>query len=282
MAVSCTQYDKCEAVGVLGPNRGSSWTVTTTGQWKTHRVCPGCPEFLKNMNAKPLGFTLILASGLYLLQLAGDARETNSSGGLVYSDPGEAITDATAAINALGGLLFEFASAQYHRDSARKEKKLMTTHRGQTVKAYTDGKWTVVSIPFSNPTERAANALFCMHYNALVGTAIDAAVDAKSFKDALIFYQLAIQRARMTWTPQRWSEDPISIPHYLEHSIQLAISEDEKKFALLEKMSRTGALEKDLQEYQKLCTPLQARYKLEEIDKVKPIGVPDLLSLKIR
>src|SRR3954470_10030995 len=90
---------------------------------------------------------------LFLLPavIGGDESDVQP---ITFTKIADALDDANAGSNALGGLLFELAGAQYHQDLDAKRRRIMTTHRGKSVLAFTDGKIAIVSLPFSNQAER--------------------------------------------------------------------------------------------------------------------------------
>jgi hypothetical protein len=217
---------------------------------------------------------------LSLLIERGVAQESQSSNrGLTNAF--EAFEDCTISVNALSGLLFELAGASHDQFVQQKKLVIMTAHHGKTVRAYTDGKYIVISIPFSNPSERAANALFCQQFNELTATDVDPNVGKGKIKEAAEFYRLRIKFERDIWKEKRWFQTPIQIPQVLESQGRATTAGSEEKLEILEKLLKGEATDENLQKYKDLCVAVAPLYKLSEINQATPTTVKSLMDLRI-
>src|SRR5262245_51490356 len=97
--------------------------------------------------------------------VSGKENETSEPPSVTYTNVLEALEDRTNESTALARFAFETAAARHTEDVRSDKKYIYTTHHGQTIRLYKSPSYLLVSLPYSTPMERAANAVFCCHYN---------------------------------------------------------------------------------------------------------------------
>jgi hypothetical protein len=86
-------------------------------------------------------------------------------------------------INSLGAMLFELASQRFDEDRKANRKYLMSAHWQKPSLTFTDGEFTVISLPYVEHTEYGVR-LYCNHYNSFVEYEADSAVNEGRYSEA--------------------------------------------------------------------------------------------------
>jgi hypothetical protein len=86
-------------------------------------------------------------------------------------------------INSLGAMLFELANERFDEDRKANRKCLMSAHWQNPALTFTDGEFTVISLPYVQHTEYGIR-LYCNHYNSFVEYEADTAVKEGRYPEA--------------------------------------------------------------------------------------------------
>jgi len=87
-------------------------------------------------------------------------------------------------------LLGDLAAERYAANSNRNETWILTVHVGHSIRKYTDGKYTVLSLPASKQEARGAICSYVNQYNSLNLRAADLLVRSGKYDEARNLLQL--------------------------------------------------------------------------------------------
>ncbi len=207
------------------------------------------------------------------------ASEKNA--GFSFASPQEAFEDQMAAVNALGDLMFELAAAQHARDTLEDRNIILTTHHGLEIKKFVLSPYTIVSLPFSTPKERSANALFCNQYNSFTSSAIDMRALGGKYSEAMEFYQIVANLHRQIWNAKRWNADDLTVSRNLEANDQKPLSDYEKKIHILNELMQGKDLQANLVKFRELYVGVVSLFNLERARSVVPVNVTNVVEIKL-
>lgn len=132
--------------------------------------------------------TLLLM--LFLCARRGEGADppvTNAVG--VVDVPRQAVNE----INSLNRLLYALAAERYAANSNRNQTWIMTVHEGGWLGKFTDGRYTVVSLPTLEPSDRIAVCRYAGQYNAFNLQSADAKAQAGKYHEARELYELTLR-----------------------------------------------------------------------------------------
>jgi len=95
----------------------------------------------------------------------------------------EILAACNEQFNGMAGFLWSLAADRYRTDTNLGRRWILTGHLGADFRGYTDGEYSVISIPF-NERKKEATLLFCNHYNLFVHKEVDKAVQSEKIESA--------------------------------------------------------------------------------------------------
>ena len=207
--------------------------------------------------------TLILAALFVALieLLARSGQNDNGRPGSqtkVYTNAVDLIKAQADEINARSRLLYELAAERYSVNTKSNKKWVLTMHHGRKIRRYTDGNYTVVSLPIFEPGDEPALCNYCTHYNSLAARAADLKAQAGEYTEAKRFYKLLV--------------------HFDCGDLK---KDYERKLTYLDKLERKEDVEVNLKKFMELSIPLGLTVDFSEIEKIQPIAVTNLLEIKL-
>lgn len=98
------------------------------------------------------------------------------------------------AINSFSRLLADLAAERY--SSSSNESVILTLHEGKLIEKYTDGKYTIVSLPIFQSSDRTALCVYVENYNAFHLATADKAVGVGRYSEAKELYEVLLHFTR--------------------------------------------------------------------------------------
>lgn len=141
-----------------------------------------------------------------------------------------------AEASSLGQIMYELAAERHTDNADRGEMWIMTVHRGTTIRKYSDGRFTVVSLPIVHPDVRIGLCRYAAQYNALNVVDADRLVMNGRYEDARRIYNLVL--------------------HFDRCGDSILKEQTGKKLELLKRLEATGADESLKGEFARLCYDL--------------------------
>jgi hypothetical protein len=158
----------------------------------------------------------------------------------------------------LSVMLFELAAERYAQSTNK--WRIFTAHRGGTVRQFTDGKYTVISLPFRERSDEIAVCRYAGLYNSFTQDSADLLVTkAGNYKEAEEVFRLLLH----------FSRDGIG-------NEGLA-----SRLKLLEKLQKAEDRHATLAEFGKLYIGVGAHWNLADIDRAKPTLVTNLSEVHL-
>ena len=163
-------------------------------------------------------------------------------------------------LNSLNSILFELAAEKHAIHSSRGEKMILTLHEGRGVRKFTDGKWTVLSLPIAETQAEVGLCCYVRQYNSFVENQGDEMVREKRYQEAAELYRLLVHFDRCGGL---WRETL------------------EKKLGLLLKISDNTDVENNQAEFEALCLRTASHMNLARSHMMAPTVVSNLFEVNL-
>jgi hypothetical protein len=166
-----------------------------------------------------------------------------------------------AEISSLSGLLYELAAERFAANSNRNETWILTVHHGTMIRRFNDGKFTLLSLPIRQPTDRIAMCRYTAQYNAFNLQAADRLVKAGKYKEAEEIYRLVL--------------------HFERCGDEIMKEQVEKKLAFVDKLKKGDHPDLNLRTFMELCDELGTLVDFTQVEKLSPTIVTNILSVRL-
>jgi hypothetical protein len=196
--------------------------------------------------------------GLILIQATAQSEDTNNapaaSGEIL-----QAIQPLLDQINAFGSLTYELAAEKHAVNSNHHEIWIITFHKGGSARKYSDGRFTLLSLPVLAEKEKSAICLFATHYNSFNLAVSDELVTAGNYKDA---------------------RDLLRLTRHFDRCGDASLSDMvERKLSHLEKLMRGDEPDKNLKDFLELKEEHGTTFELGIPGKVPIVKTNDLFGV---
>jgi hypothetical protein len=212
----------------------------------------------KYLNWKLLSITAVVQAAIVLL-LLHFLRPSEPSKQVQTVPLTNAIAVAESLVRTqedLSECIAELAAAMHSSNTKSNKKWVLTAHNGRTSRSYTDGDYTIISLPLFKGTNDYAIRLYCSYYNGFTERTADSWVEAGEYKKARKLYQLL-----QHFTP--WAGEGIYVP----------------KIALLDKLEKGDNVQANTQKYLAFALETPVKMILSGIENIPPMMVTNLLDV---
>ncbi len=158
-------------------------------------------------------------------------------------------------INSLGAMLFELANERFQEDRKANRKYLMSAHWQKPSLTFTDGEFTVISLPYVEHTEYGVR-LYCNHYNSFIEYEADSAVKEGRYPEA----EKRLRLLRHFGNEELW-------PTY------------DQKLELIKTIRNNNKEDPAFAKYMEMSNPPYSVLQLSSLRKQQPTPVTNLLEV---
>jgi hypothetical protein len=166
-----------------------------------------------------------------------------------------------AEIASLSGFLYELAAERYAAHSNRNETWFLTVHQGRNLRKWTDGRFTLLSLPALDKRDRIAKCRYAAQYNAFNLQAADRLVKAGKYAEAEELYCLVLYF-------DRCGDD-------------IMREQTNTKLTVLEKLKKGEDRESNLKRFEELCDELAPLVDFSQVEKLAPTVVTNIMTVRL-